>query len=223
MATLTIEGADQLRELAAKLRTADPKIRRELVKSLRPSVKKITAQIQETVRSAPSEGHKGLGHERRAAHTVSRARGLSTKTAVNRASKKLKPGASLGEFDRLVEAEREAHRAKQAKKAETGAGLRESIASATTGSISTGSKATGVSVTWKVRAAKMANRQRRLPRDFNRTRGWRHPVFGNRDAWVSQKGLPYFDPVIKKHQDDLEKQAVDGLVRAAEAILHPET
>jgi hypothetical protein len=223
MATLKIEGSDQLRELAAKLKTADPKIRRELVKSLRPSVKKITGEIQETVRSAPSEGHKGLGHERRAAHTLARTKGLSTKAAVARASKKLGPNQGLGEFDRLVEAEREAHRAKQVKKAEEAAGLRESIASATAGSISTGSKATGVSVTWKVRAAKLANRQRRLPRDFNRARGWRHPVFGDRENWVSQQGLPYFDDVIKRHNGDLEKQVVEGLTRAAEAILHPET
>lgn len=220
MATLTVEGADQLRRLAEKLRTADPKIRRELAASLRPEVKKVTRQVQDAVRAAPSQGRRGRGHERRAAKAVARSRQLSTRTAVARASKKLGPTADLGEFDRLIEAERTAHRAKQAAKAEAGAGLRESIANAVTGSISTGSRSTGVSITWKVRAAKMANSQRRLPRDFNRAKGWRHPVFGDRENWVVQRGTPYFDPVIKRYQEELGQHVLEGLQKAAEAILH---
>lgn len=222
MAELRIEGADQLRELAAKLRQADPVTRRELVKSLRSDVKKITGEVQDAVRSAPSKGRQGLGHKRRAAHTLSRTRGLSTKAAVGRASKKLKPGASLGEFDRLVQAEREAHRTKQAAKAEAGAGLRESIARATGASVSTGSKSTGVSVSWRVRASKMSNAQRKLPKDYNRAKGWRHPVFGDRENWVTQYGTPYFDAVIKRHETFLRDRVIEGMQRAAEKILHPE-
>lgn len=219
MAELHIEGADQLRELAAKLRRADPVIRRELVAALRPEVKKITGAVQDAVRSAPSKGRQGLGHRRRAAHTLSRTKRLSTARAKQIATKKF--GAERVRVED-VEAVKTAHRAKQAAKAEAGAGLRESIARATSGSISTGSKTTGVSVSWRVRAAKMANSQRKLPKDFNRAKGWRHPVFGDRQVWVTQHGAPYFDVVIKRHEDYLRDRVVDGMQRAAEKILHPE-
>lgn len=212
MGEFVIEGADQLRVLAAKLRRADAKTRRELVASLRPEVKKVTGEVQETVRNAPSEGRRGRGHERRAARALARSRRISDERAETVAAR---TGRTAGQ----VKAER---RAKQAAKAEAGAGLRDSIAGAVSGSISTGNKTTGVSVTWRVRASKMPNSQRRLPRDFNREKGWRHPVFGNRENWVAQRGTPFFDPVIKRHQSDLEDRAVDGLQKAAEAILHEE-
>lgn len=216
MAQLTVQGADQLRRLAAQLRTADPKIRRELGKSLRPEVKRITSAVQQTVRAAPSHGKRGLGHQRRAARTLALGRQLSDERAVTIASRRHKGPASL----RQVRETQASHRAKQAAEAQAGAGLRESIASATTGSISTGSKTTGVSVTWKVRAAKMPNSQRKLPQHFNREKGWRHPVFGDRQNWVAQKGFPYFDAVIKKYREELGQRILEGMRKAAEAVLH---
>jgi hypothetical protein len=212
MAGLTIEGADQLRRLAVKLRAADPKIKRELGASLRPSVKAITREIQDTVRSAPSSGRGrgGSGDVRRAARALARTRRISDYRAREIALK-------TGRTTEQVKAE---HRAKQAAKAEAGAGLRESIARAVAGSISTSSARTGVSVTWKAAAAKMPNKQRRLPKDFNSPKGWRHPVFGNRENWVAQKGTPYFDVVIKKHREDLGQKVVEGMKTAADAILH---
>lgn len=213
MPELTIEGAEQLRLLAAKLRAADPAIRKELAASLRPEVKKITGEVQAAVRSAPSRGRGGLGAKRRAAHTLSRTRSLSDERA----------GRIAAKTGRTVEQVKGEHRAKQAAKAEAGAGLRESIARATSGSISTGSKSTGVSVAWRVRASKMANSQRKLPKNFNREKGWRHPVFGNRQNWVTQHGTPYFDVTINRHRDELGNKVLGGMQRAAEKILHPET
>ena len=213
---VVIEGADQLRELARQLKSAEPKIRRELVSSLRGKVKPVTSEVQATVRSAPSRGKTGLGHQRRAARTLSRTRGLSDQRAYGAAARKHK-GPATEEQLRAVQA---AHRAKQAAKAVAGAGLRESIANATSGSISTGSRATGVSVTWKVRAAKMPNSQRKLAKAFNSAKGWRHPIFGNREDWVTQHGSPYFDAVIKKHQGELRDAVVNGMAKAAEKILH---
>jgi hypothetical protein len=222
MPELTIEGADQLRRLAERLRGADKKVRRELTSSLRPEVKRITSQVQAAVRSAPSRGRRGLGHRRRAARTLALSRGLSDRASVTRASKKLGERADLAEFDRLADEEKAKHRAKLAAKAELGAGLRESIAAATSGSISTstGSKTTGVSVTWKVRAGRMPNSQRRLPRNFNRAKGWRHPVFGDREVWVQQAGTPYFDVTINRNAEQLGRRVVDGMQKAAESIVH---
>lgn len=219
MAEVRIEGADQLKELAKKLRQADKQTRAALVKSLRPEVKKITSKVQDTVRSAPSKGRKGTGHKRRAAHTLSRTRRISGARAYSSAAAKAKGPATEAQIEKV----KTAHRAKQSAKAQAGAGLRESIANATTGSISTGSAATGVSVTWRVRASKMANSQRRLPKGFNNPKGWRHPVFGNREVWVAQTGTPYFDVVINQDEGALRDRVVEGMQAAAESILHPET
>lgn len=212
MAGLTIEGADQLRKLAVKLRTADPKIRRELGKQLRPAVKAITGEIQDTVRSAPSSGRGRGSHgdQRRAARALARTRRMSDFRAREIA---LKTGRTTGQV--LAE-----HKAKQEAKAAAGAGLRETIARAVSGSISTSNAKTGVSVTWKAAAAKMPNKQRTLPKGFNSPRGWRHPVFGNRNVWVTQHGAPFFDTVIKKHREELGQHIVDGMKSAADAILH---
>lgn len=219
MAELRIEGADQLKALAKKLREADKPTRAALVKSLRPEVKKITSEVQQTVRTAPSKGRKGLGHSRRAAHTLSRTKRITSERAYTAAARKAKGPASEAQIEHV----KSTRRAKQSAKAAAGAGLRESIANATTGSISTGSASTGVSVSWRVRASKMANSQRRLPRGFNSPKGWRHPVFGDRENWVTQYGTPYFDVVIKRHDEFLRDRVIDGMQRAAESILHPES
>jgi hypothetical protein len=220
VAEVHVEGAQQLRELAKRLRAADPVIRRELVKSLRPEVRKVTDEVKATVRAAPSHGRKGLGHRRRAAHTLSRTRRISEASAKKIATKK--HGVEHVRVEH-VEAVKAARRTKQAAKAAAGAGLRETIANATTSSITTGSAVTGVSVTWRVRASKLANSQRKLPKDFNSRKGWRHPVFGDRKNWVVQYGTPYFDDVIKRHNDYLRDRAVDGMQRAADSICKGES
>lgn len=210
MPKLTVEGADQLRKLAVQLSTADIKIRRELGKSLRPSVKAITSEVQNTIRSAPSHGRRGLAHNRRAARSLARAKHISDYRAREIA---LKTGAMTADVAAKS-------RAKQGAKAVAGSGLRETIAKAISGAISTGSTVTGVSITWKAAAAKMPNSQRLMPKNFNKAKGWRHPVFGDRETWVQQQGFPYFDNVITRHKDELGQKVVDGMKSAAEAILN---
>lgn len=213
---VAIEGADQLRELAAKLKGADPKIRRELTTSLRKRVKPITAEIQQAVRTAPSHGSKGKGRNSGASRRTARALAQTKQISDYRAREiALKTG-------RTTEQVKTEHRAKQAAKAEAGSGLRETIARATAGSVTTSDK-TGVGIRWKVAAAKMPNKQRALPKGFNSPKGWRHPVYGNRNVWVAQHGTPFFDTTIKKHQNDLRDAVVEGMSAAAEAILHEET
>ena len=34
---------------------------------------------------------------------------------------------------------------------------------------------------------------------------WRHPVFGDKDAWVVQQGRPYFGTVLDKHREPLTR------------------
>lgn len=58
--------------------------------------------------------------------------------------------------------------------------------------------------------------QRRLPRYLNAKKGWRHPVWGNRQIWVRQVGEPYFDTPIDRHRTRVRKaveQAVTEVMR----------
>lgn len=54
-------------------------------------------------------------------------------------------------------------------------------------------------------SAAMPASQRKLPRYLNRAKGWRHPVWGNRDRWVDQHGEPYFDDPIRRHRRQVRK------------------
>lgn len=73
------------------------------------------------------------------------------------------------------------------------AGLRASIASATKLQI------TAKGVRFVVNSNRLPVDQRTLPRHLDSPKGWRHPVFGDRDKWVHQHGKPYFGATIKKN------------------------
>lgn len=60
--------------------------------------------------------------------------------------------------------------------------------------------------------------QAKLPRYLNDPKGWRHPVFGNRDAWVTQRGKPYFEPPILRQRTAIVAELVKALDATAETI-----
>lgn len=70
--------------------------------------------------------------------------------------------------------------------------LRDAVASATKLQI------TGKGVRFVVASGQLPESQRTLPRHLDSPKGWRHPVFGNKEHWVSQKGGPWFAETIKK-------------------------
>lgn len=58
-----------------------------------------------------------------------------------------------------------------------------------------------------------------LPRGMdNGARGWRHPVYGNRDVWVQQRGGSWFREPISRHQDALERSLTNVLEQMADNI-----
>jgi hypothetical protein len=192
----------------AALKAAPKQMRTEVVKKLRDGVKPVTKEVQGTVRDAPSSASGGASARgRRAAHALNATKGLSDKTAAKRAEKR----------GTTADAEKAAHRAKQAAKALAGAGLRESIARCVSASVSASGPA-GVNATWRTRADRMPNKQRKLPKNFNNAKGWRHPVFGDKDQWVKQVGMPYFDVVIKKHRDELAEKVSEAVQATADAV-----
>lgn len=52
-------------------------------------------------------------------------------------------------------------------------------------------------VRFRVQPTKLPEPIRTLPRKFDSAGTWRHPVMGNREAWVGQSGDPWFWPPIR--------------------------
>ena len=51
-------------------------------------------------------------------------------------------------------------------------------------------------------------------------RPWRHPVYGNRNVWVSQPARPRFDRIVEPHEDDATRavdEVLDGIRRKLES------
>lgn len=93
--------------------------------------------------------------------------------------------------------------------------LREGLAKGTKTSIRGGSKTAGVSIVTtgvKLSAAKQA-----MTRAYNK-RSFRHPVGGNRDVWVNQRGRPYFGAVLDEHKPDMQRAMEQALRDAADTI-----
>lgn len=58
-----------------------------------------------------------------------------------------------------------------------------------------------------------------LPRGFdNGPRGFRHPVYGNREVWVQQRGFSWFREPIAEEGDMVERRLTEVLEDMAENI-----
>lgn len=93
-------------------------------------------------------------------------------------------------------------------------GLRRAIAAATKLEITVN----GVRVV--VRKNALPEDQQSLPRNLDKATGWRHPVFGNTDRWVSQRGGPWFAVTIHRSAPTFRRaivQAMDDITRDIEA------
>jgi hypothetical protein len=181
MAAVRIEGADQLRLLAARLNTAGPDLRKHVALGLRTAAKPVVAEIRATVKQ-DGGGTRGAGAKARAAHRLSRSK---------------------------------SKRATAAKSAEKKSGLRATIAAATGSSVTTGPDR--INVTFRMRSSMLPPSQRTLGKRWNKTQGWRHPVFGH-DVWVQQRGRPYFDVVIKANAPLLAAGAETALRKSIEIL-----
>jgi hypothetical protein len=80
-------------------------------------------------------------------------------------------------------------------------GLRRRVASATT------LEAIQRGVKFVVRSAQLPPDQKNLPRHMNSEKGTRHPVFGNRDNWVTQKWNPagFFSKTISQKSHNFRR------------------
>lgn len=74
-------------------------------------------------------------------------------------------------------------------------GLRDQVARSLTLEVKT---AGSPRVTFVAKRERMPAGKESLPRHLDNPKGWRHPVFGNREMWVAQKGGSWFWPPIKR-------------------------
>ncbi|MFG3418746.1 hypothetical protein [Micromonospora sp. NPDC048063] len=65
---------------------------------------------------------------------------------------------------------------------------------------------------------KMPAGQENLPRHLDNPKGWRHPVFGNREMWVAQRGGSWFWPPIKKKIRVFRERLDQAVTRTVEKI-----
>lgn len=92
--------------------------------------------------------------------------------------------------------------------------LRGLLAKATRVEVRLTGRAAGARI--RVDGRRMPDRMKSLPRywegEDKGSRGrWRHPVFGNRTAWVQQRGRPLFYPIVRRHEAQA-RRAVEQVV-----------
>lgn len=94
--------------------------------------------------------------------------------------------------------------------------LRENVAAAT------GVHARPRGVEIAVNSSDMPEGQRSLPGHLESRKGWRHPVFGNRNVWAAERGGPWFYPSIRRHEsrirDRLDRAMNDAAIRLAQKV-----
>ncbi len=58
----------------------------------------------------------------------------------------------------------------------------------------------------------------RVPEYIEAGRRWRHPIMGNRLAWASSQGKPWFEPAVRRSRPLFERRINEALERTARAI-----
>ena len=57
-----------------------------------------------------------------------------------------------------------------------------------------------------------------LVKRWNRKKGFRHPVYGNRENWVAQEGRQYFGKVIIEHRKDARVHVLAAMREAEKSL-----
>lgn len=133
-------------------------------------------------------------------------RAMDDKKLKRKFSKELRAAAKP-----LVPITRKAIRAIPSKRAYSADGLRGRMSKAVKTEVRTTGKQAGVRL--RVDGRRMANKQGALPAYMEGTKKpWRHPVYGNRDAWVKQAPKPYFYRTLRRAAGPAARKAVNRAV-----------
>ncbi len=200
MVDVRITGANQLHELSKRLKAADKTLPAKLRKAIRQGTAPAVSATKQAITTLPVKGSRGGGRKQRSTHTGDAAVG------------RLKARAAKTQ---MGEADLAAREGKARDRAQRRAGLRQSIAAAIKVEIKTGSRA---AVRIKVDEKKLPPDQQTLPRRLDDPRGWRHPVFGDREVWVRQQGGPWFESTIRRHLDATRKAVLAAMDEVAREL-----
>jgi hypothetical protein len=97
-------------------------------------------------------------------------------------------------------------------------GLRRGIAAGIKVQLASGATGKRVGVFIRSTGAGLDADRKKLVRQWDSDRPFRHPVFGNRERWVSQRGRPYFRTIIRKDQPQIEKAVRAALEEAKKTL-----
>jgi hypothetical protein len=149
--------------------------------------------------------------------------------ALNKALKQLEDGKeirkALGRELRgivrdqgLVEDVRQAWRTAPSQEREAPK-LREALAKATRVQVRFTGKEAGVLI--RTDGRKMPDKMKALPAyaEGIRRKPWRHPVYGNRNAWVTQKPFPRFYEAVQPNQAAARRQLEQAVLRTMNQIV----
>lgn len=192
--TIKVEGTDQLRDLAARLKTAgDKKTLNALRKGIRDAADPAVKDVAQVVRaldvhgvsrgeSPARSGGSGSAHTARLTYDVLQSR---------------------GDLSRVLE------------RAHGRAGLRDTTARALTTTVAASGRSASVRI--RVDTRRLPPDQRKLPSRMEKGEWW-HPVMGNRRVWVQQKSTPnWFGGTLRKHRDPVResiRQEVQKVTRS---------
>lgn len=95
-------------------------------------------------------------------------------------------------------------------------GLRRDVARATRIRVLASSAQAAVKL--EVAPSRMPAGKRSLPALLDGRGRWRHPVYGNRNAWVTQASHPFFWRGVQPHIQDVRDAVVDAVERAMSKI-----
>lgn len=95
--------------------------------------------------------------------------------------------------------------------------LRSAIARRIVGEVRFAGKATGIRIRSKRKG--MPRGFEHAPKRMNARGGWRHPVFGNKEVWVTQVGAPnWFDDVMRDQRPEAREKCLAAMEAMARRI-----
>lgn len=188
------QAGQQFRDLSKRLRQAGrTDLRKNLRKAIQDAGKPAVAATQDAVRSIPITSE-----------------GLGSRVGDFRVPANSRGGGQKQRRQHKAESSRTEKARQRALK--RGGGLREAAARTVRIQITT----RGIRIISDSKA--MPANQRTLPKRLDSPKGWRHPVFGNRQVWVTERGKPWFGATIQQHAPEFRAAVVDAMDLTRDAI-----
>jgi len=178
---IVLSDAGKFAQLASRFRAAGARgaaIRKATTTAIQAELKTVVYDIQREARGMKVRGTGGRGSRSRARFDLA--------AEMRRQSK----AAAKGKTTR-------------ARRTSMSTGLRERIAHSVKSKVAYTGFRLGAKV--YIEVSNFPHNQQKLPRYLNRASGWRHPVWGHRDRWVTQFGEPYFDRPVMHHRPRITK------------------